>query len=29
VKTRVAKNTIYMDASKPSAIHLPILVLPE
>lgn len=29
VKTRVAKNTIYMDASKPSAIQLPILVLPE
>lgn len=29
VKTRVAKNTIYMDASKPSAIKLPILVLPE
>jgi putative CocE/NonD family hydrolase len=28
-KTRVAKNTIYMDASKPSAIQLPILYLPE
>ncbi len=29
VKTRVAKNTIYMDASKPSAINLPVIVLPE
>jgi uncharacterized protein len=28
-KTRVARNTIYMDASKPSAIQLPILYLPE
>ncbi|HVY87636.1 MAG TPA: CocE/NonD family hydrolase, partial [Hyphomonadaceae bacterium] len=25
VKTRVARNTIYMDAGKPSAIQLPIL----
>lgn len=29
VKTRVARNTIYMDASKPSALQLPVLVLPE
>jgi uncharacterized protein len=29
VKTRVAKNTVFMDASKPSAIQLPILYLPE
>jgi putative CocE/NonD family hydrolase len=28
-KTRVAKNTIYMEAGKPSAIVLPILYLPE
>jgi putative CocE/NonD family hydrolase len=28
-KPRVAKNTIYMDASKPSAIQLPILTLPQ
>jgi uncharacterized protein len=29
VKTRVARNTIYMEASKPSALQLPVLVLPE
>jgi putative CocE/NonD family hydrolase len=28
-KTRVARNTIYMDAPRPSAIQLPILYLPE
>ncbi len=28
-KTRVAKNTIYMDAEKPSAIQLPVIYLPE
>jgi predicted acyl esterase len=28
-KTRVARNTIFMDAAKPSAIHLPIIYLPE
>jgi predicted acyl esterase len=28
-KPRVAKNTIYMDASKPSAIQLPVLTLPQ
>ena len=28
-KTRVARNTIYMDAPRPSAIKLPILYLPE
>jgi hypothetical protein len=28
-KTRVAKNTVYMDASKPSAIRLPVIYLPE
>jgi putative CocE/NonD family hydrolase len=28
-KTRVARNTIYMDAPRPSAIRLPILYLPE
>jgi len=29
VKTRVAKNTIYMDKDKPSAIRLPVIVLNE
>jgi predicted acyl esterase len=28
-KTRVARNILFMDASKPSAIRLPILYLPE
>jgi predicted acyl esterase len=28
-KPRVAKNTIYMDAGRPSAIQLPILALPQ
>ena len=28
-KTRVARNTIYIDASKPSAIKLPVIYLPE
>jgi predicted acyl esterase len=28
-KTRVAKNTVYMDASKPSVIRLPVIYLPE
>ena len=28
-KTRVARNTIYMDADKPSAIRLPVIYLPE
>lgn len=28
-KTRVARNTIYMDAPRPSAIQLPVLYLPE
>jgi uncharacterized protein len=28
-KTRVARNTVFMDASKPSALRLPILYLPE
>jgi predicted acyl esterase len=28
-KTRVAKNTVFMDASRPSAIQLPILYLPQ
>lgn len=28
-KTRVARNTIYMDASKPSAINLPVIYLPN
>ena len=28
-KPRVAKNTIYMDAGRPSAIQLPILTLPQ
>jgi putative CocE/NonD family hydrolase len=28
-KTRVARNTIYMDAPRPSAIQLPILYLPD
>ncbi len=27
VKTRVAKNTIYMDKDKPSAVRLPVIVL--
>ncbi len=29
VKTRVAKNTIYMDADHPSALRLPVLYLPQ
>ncbi|MDP3739043.1 MAG: hypothetical protein Q8R02_16740 [Hyphomonadaceae bacterium] len=29
VKTRVAKNTVFMDASKPSAIKLPVIYLPN
>ncbi len=29
VKTRVARNTIYMDRDHPSAIQLPVLYLPE
>lgn len=29
VKTRVARNTIYMDKERPSAIELPVLVLPK
>ncbi len=29
VKTRVAKNTVFMDAGKASAIRLPIIYLPE
>src|SRR5690606_35515144 len=28
-KTRVARNTIYVDASKPSAIKLPVIYLSE
>jgi uncharacterized protein len=28
-KTRIARNTIFMDAGKPSSIQLPILYLPE
>ncbi len=28
-KTRVARNTVFMDASKPSAIRLPVIYLPE
>lgn len=28
-KTRVARNTVYMDAGKPSAIELPVIVLGE
>lgn len=29
VKTRVARNTIYMDKERPSAVELPVLVLPK
>ncbi|MBI1361730.1 MAG: CocE/NonD family hydrolase [Alphaproteobacteria bacterium] len=29
VKTRVARNSVFMDASMPSAIDLPVLVLPQ
>lgn len=29
VKTRVARNTIYMDRDKPSAIRLPVIYLPQ
>jgi putative CocE/NonD family hydrolase len=28
-KTRVARNTIFMNAAKPSAITLPVIYLPE
>ena len=29
VKTRIAKNTIYMDADHPSSLNLPVIYLPE
>ena len=29
VKTRVAKNSIYMDADHPSSLNLPVIYLPE
>lgn len=28
-KTRVARNTVFMDASRPSALRLPVIALPE
>ena len=28
-KTRVARNTVFMDAAKASAIRLPVIYLPE
>ena len=28
-KTRIARNTVFMDAGKPSALRLPIIYLPE
>jgi predicted acyl esterase len=29
VKTRIARNTVFMDASRPSAARLPVITLAE